>query len=106
MPTWVGKVSWRWMWTNAEDTPGYAWELFYKFQVTDNITVTPADDLADASPTPTIADDNDNVDAVQWPHQDHFQVLISLVLSSLLGTHLFSDVSTLHASAGSFFLAT
>ena len=24
------------------DTPGYAWELFYKFQVTDNITVTPA----------------------------------------------------------------
>ena len=42
-PTWVGKV------TdddgalgNVEDTPGYAWELFYKFQVTDNITVTPA----------------------------------------------------------------
>ena len=42
-PTWVGKV------TdddgalgNIEDTPGYAWELFYKFQVTDNITVTPA----------------------------------------------------------------
>ena len=27
---------------NIEDTPGYAWELFYKFQVTDNITVTPA----------------------------------------------------------------
>ena len=40
-PTWVGKVSGDGN-TNAEDTPGYAWELFYKFQVTDNITVTPA----------------------------------------------------------------
>ena len=27
---------------NTEDDPGYAFELFYKFSVTDNITVTPA----------------------------------------------------------------
>jgi hypothetical protein len=27
---------------DVEDGAGYAWELFYKFQVTDNITVTPA----------------------------------------------------------------
>ena len=27
---------------DSEDDPGYAFELFYKFQVTDNITVTPA----------------------------------------------------------------
>ena len=42
-PTWVGKVSGDdGALGNVEDTPGYAWELFYKFQVTDNITVTPA----------------------------------------------------------------
>ena len=40
-PTWVGKVSGDGD-ANTEDIPGYAWELFYKFQVTDNITVTPA----------------------------------------------------------------
>ena len=26
----------------VEEGAGYAWEFFYKFQVTDNITVTPA----------------------------------------------------------------
>ena len=26
----------------VEDSAGYAWEFFYKFQVTDNISVTPA----------------------------------------------------------------
>ena len=42
-PTWVGKVTGDdGALGNVEDTPGYAWELFYKFQVTDNITVTPA----------------------------------------------------------------
>lgn len=42
-PTWVGNVSGdEGDLGNIEDTPGYAWELFYKFQLTDNITVTPA----------------------------------------------------------------
>jgi len=59
-PTWVGKVSGDGN-TNAEDTPGYAWELFYKFQVTDNITVTPAVHWL----TKPYSNDpaNDNVDA-------------------------------------------
>jgi len=43
-PTWVSAVSGddESLLPNAEDKPGYAFELFYKFQVTDNITVTPA----------------------------------------------------------------
>ena len=41
-PTWVSTVSGDAAPANAEDNPGYAFELFYKFQVTDNITVTPA----------------------------------------------------------------
>ena len=44
-PTWVSAVSGKdkeALVTNPEDKPGYAFELFYKFQVTDNISVTPA----------------------------------------------------------------
>ena len=59
-PTWVGKVSGDGN-TNAEDTPGYAWELFYKFQVTDNITVTPAVTWLTKPYSNDAA--NDNVDA-------------------------------------------
>ena len=41
-PTWVSKTTGDDKATKTEDDPGYAFELFYKFQVTDNITVTPA----------------------------------------------------------------
>ena len=47
-PTWVSSVTGddadllSSLQGSAEDDPGYAFELFYKFQVTDNITVTPA----------------------------------------------------------------
>jgi hypothetical protein len=37
-PTFVAEVND----SNVKDGAGYAWEFFYKFQVTDNITVTPA----------------------------------------------------------------
>ena len=62
-PTWIGKVSGdEGALGNVEDTPGYAWELFYKFQVTDNITVTPALTWL----TRPYSDDaaNDHVDAI------------------------------------------
>ena len=41
-PTWVSKTSGSDAAADSEDDAGYAFELFYKFQVTDNITVTPA----------------------------------------------------------------
>ena len=41
-PTWVSKTTGDDAAADSEDDPGYAYELFYKFQVTDNITVTPA----------------------------------------------------------------
>ena len=37
-PTFVAEVND----SNVKDGAGYAWEFFYKFQVTDNISVTPA----------------------------------------------------------------
>ena len=41
-PTWVSKTTGDDAPADSEDDPGYAFELFYKFAVTDNITVTPA----------------------------------------------------------------
>ena len=41
-PTWVSKTDGSDAPADSEDDPGFAYELFYKFQVTDNITVTPA----------------------------------------------------------------
>ena len=41
-PTWVSKTTGDNAAADSEDDPGFAYELFYKFQVTDNITVTPA----------------------------------------------------------------
>ena len=41
-PTWVSKTDGSDAAADSEDDPGFAYELFYKFQVTDNISVTPA----------------------------------------------------------------
>ena len=41
-PTWVSKTTGDDAAADSEDDPGFAYELFYKFQVTVNITVTPA----------------------------------------------------------------
>ena len=37
-PTWIAETDKK----NGEEEAGFAYELFYKFQVTDNISVTPA----------------------------------------------------------------
>jgi hypothetical protein len=55
---------------------GYAWEFFYKFQVTDNITVTPAIHYLSAPFTNTQSGSN-KLNAMSGLDQNHLQVLIN-----------------------------
>jgi uncharacterized protein with PIN domain len=56
---------------------GYAWEFFYKFQVTDNITVTPAIHYLSAPFTNTQSGGN-KLNAMSGLDQNHLQVLIMI----------------------------
>ena len=55
---------------------GYAWEFFYKFQVTDNITVTPAIHYLSAPFTNTQRGEQ-QAQRHERPDQNHLQVLIN-----------------------------
>ncbi len=71
----------------------YAWEWWYKFQVTDNISVTPALYYL-ARPPGQLGKGNwcnrsSDPQQLRWPHQDHLQVLIYLNSEELTSSHIF-----------------